>query len=1472
MKNVKSIFASICCIFLLFGNLHSQDVGLTPNELSRMFTPNNIGTEFYLSLPPIKLKPPEVTFDLYGVELYIYSPVEADVEIKVISPQYQLPNGTLKVKVNPFQPAIIPQSQLPFQFVAPYADNGEKPEYPKENEFFGGRALYVKSTAPVAVYVWLRNRQYNEGYVATPKSNTSTEYVIGSSTDLGTASVEGIPMPSFITIIGQSSTPTLVTANIGGRLGTNSNVPVGGTTAVQLGEGDVSFIVSKSGGELTGTKLTGNRPFAVLTGNLCMYMPEAGTCNTAIEMPIPSRAWGKNYYIPKMPHSSSGYRQKQTVSRVFSKEENTVINVNGVQQGVLGTNGTQGWTPGSWQELPIDRAAANNHKGYLISSDKPITVTGYGTSRQDDNFPGNTNPFQLQYVPVEQFQTLQMVGKVNSVYSPYLAVIVTELNADGSFPTDLEYAFLNQSTKKLTWLPASVIQRSITERQVFDVPTDGKRYGSMNLNLEAQATAFRSSKPFAVYIVAYNSEGAAGYAGSMGLKDLTRANDTRVPRVWITDSTCGYRTVKISVSDQGPNNVQSPIQEPFLNPTFSYNYAITSSSSLTASSPVNGTYTVEVIDKWKDAEAVFTVSDVVGNDTFITFKYIAPDITPLTDFKDLSANPVIYDQGIPFPFSVDLSNKTLKPILIQELVLQNNNPNFTVDANQFPRTIQPGQTIKVNLTCNALADGFYQDSLGYEICGTKYYFSLLQVRIGTPNLKVGNIAFTPVDAAFGSVQVSKSGTVDFEMRNVGTGIVKIDKNSFTLPTQPEFEVYLKSNLGVPLTIDQYFEAPNPQIRSLRPNEFITASIVFKPTVAKQYVDSMLVSSNSKNNDMIAVFNGTGTSSLLEFVSGFPLGGFNWRRCYYLEQNESAYVRNNAVFLKNSGAAPLRILNMYKKEASPISLQIQQPAQYLIQPGDSLPFNSTFDPRSTGFYTGTFVVVTETDTLEFNITGIGTDPQLLVEPIIQFGEVFILNPRQERQRPVTITNRNYEFADTICISSVTFDTNEVKWFRNFSSKGFAYDSIDQFNLPTTLYHPGSEFTDANGFRPFRWQAYTYFSPQKAGTEQAGIQINTCYRNRSIQVILEGTGVELSRDTFAILNYSGTRNMTACMGDSSTMTVNIINSGNATAQLNSLDFSVDMGEFTTNPVVSAANPLVISPNESRSVTVIWKALNAAQRTVTMNARTNRTDDSSITASFTVRTTPNPNVSLKLNGGKSVEVGQNIVLSLDNENAFPWDDIMSNSLTVELMYDKTLLAPKMQLAVTPAFANILTITHDPTLSNATKDVFRITAQQAGTQVPVGTIATVDYSTYLPQRVLSEGEKNDGVDITPVLNVIPETQNNCIFFVTNTTTVTLTPTCAFGLNSISGSGIAYSLSSMKPDPVTDFGGTIEFSVGLQTPVLLDVYNSLGEKVVTLVNQELQPGTYQVSFPATGFTSGMYTYKLSAGPYVASKPFILQK
>jgi len=1465
MKNFTTICILICCSFLFLGKALSQDVGLTPNELSKMFTPNNIGTEFYLSLPPIKLdSTKDKTFNLYGVELYLYSPVTADVEIKVVSSNFQLPAGIIKVRVKPFEPTIIPQSQLPFQFVAPYADPDGTPNFPNEKEFFSGRAINVKSTAPIAVYMWFKNREFNEGYVAIPKSSTHTEYVIGSSVDLGTA-VMGIPQPSFITIIGQDANPTQVTATIGGRLGTNSGLGIGSVTSVQLSEGDVSFIVGKSGGELTGTKLVGNRPFIVLTGNLCAFIPESGTCNTAIEMPVPSRTWGKNYYVPKLPSPTSGYRSKQTLTRVFSKELNTAILVDNTFQGQLGTDGTQAWSTGTWQELPVNRASANNHKGYLISSDKPVTVTGYGTSKEDDNQFG-TNPFQFQVVPVEQFQTIQMIGKVSSLYS-YVGVVVTELNTDESFPVDLEYSLLDPNTKKLVWIP--VTPKFINEKQVFDTPTNGVKYGSMNIYLDAAATAFRSSKPFAVYSIGYNSEGSTAYAGSMGLKDLTKPLDTLPPTVRITDSTCGYRNVQLNISDKAPNNQQSSLQDPFLNTAFSFNYIITTKSKSDAS----GVYLVDVVDMWKDAKAVVSVSDVIGNDTTVYFNYVAPDPNPMTNFADLSmTTPIIFDQGVPFEFKVKLKNSTVKPINIPGLVLQNNNPNYTVKAGQFPRTLAPQEMIDVIIICNTIADGLFIDSLGYDICGKNYFFSFLQTRIGTPNLKVGNQAFTQIDAAFGSIQVSTQSFLDFEMRNIGTGIVKFTKNSFTLPTQAEFSVQLKNPTNVFNTIDEYFAVKSEE--SLRPNEFITVRVTFSPTSAIKFIDSMLVSSNSKNNDSIARMDGTGTSSLLQIAGRFPLGGLDWRRCYYLDPSDAKYRLPNVVSLINKGTAPLRILNLYPKSNSAIELEINGLTQYLIQPNDSVVFASTFYPLAPGFYTGEFVVVTDTDTLEFNINGIGTNPILLVEPFLQFGEVFISNNSNNKLRPLTITNRNYEFSDTVCVIGLTYDTNQIKEYspnNEFSTIGFSHEELPQFRFPTTLYFPGTEFTNKNGASPQRTQAYFRFAPQSPGAVQTEVIVQSKSRDSTISVILEAIGVAVARDTFAILNFSGTRNLSECLGDSSTMVVNIINSGNSVARIQGITFSNPIGEFNISPVISPATPLLVDPNETKPITIVWTAFNNGSRPITMSAITDRTDDVFIEPSFTVGTNPSPNVSFALTGGKNLSVGENIALSFDNEFAFLWGDLVTNDILIDFVYDKTLLAARNQLTLVPAIQSLgVTLTFDNG-TDPTKDVYRMSAP-AGVTVPVGKLATIDYSTFLPQRVLTETEKKNGINITPSITVTAASTNNCLKIATRATNITLVPTCAFGLNSVFSSGISYSLSTIKPDPVTDLGGTIGFSVGLHTPVLLEVFNSLGERVEILVNQELQPGSYEVILTTKALPTGMYSYKLSAGPYVATKPFILQK
>ncbi len=59
---------------------------------------------------------------------------------------------------------------------------------------------------------------------------------------------------------------------------------------------------------------------------------------------------------------------------------------------------------------------------------------------------------------------------------------------------------------------------------------------------------------------------------------------------------------------------------------------------------------------------------------------------------------------------------------------------------------------------------------------------------------------------------------------------------------------------------------------------------------------------------------------------------------------------------------------------------------------------------------------------------------------------------------------------------------------------------------------------------------------------------------------------------------------------------------------------------------------------------------------------------------------------------------------------------------------------------------------------------------------------------------------------------------------------------------------------------------------VQLIVYDLLGRKVATLVNEKQSPGNYSVEFDASKLSSGIYFYRLSAGGFVSVKKMILMK
>jgi hypothetical protein len=86
------------------------------------------------------------------------------------------------------------------------------------------------------------------------------------------------------------------------------------------------------------------------------------------------------------------------------------------------------------------------------------------------------------------------------------------------------------------------------------------------------------------------------------------------------------------------------------------------------------------------------------------------------------------------------------------------------------------------------------------------------------------------------------------------------------------------------------------------------------------------------------------------------------------------------------------------------------------------------------------------------------------------------------------------------------------------------------------------------------------------------------------------------------------------------------------------------------------------------------------------------------------------------------------------------------------------------------------------------------------------------------------------------------------------------------------FELSQNYPNP---FNPTtkINFSLPLDTKVLLKVYDLTGRELSTLVNGELKPaGYYSVEFNGSGFASGLYIYRIQTDKESVSKKMVLVK
>ena len=100
---------------------------------------------------------------------------------------------------------------------------------------------------------------------------------------------------------------------------------------------------------------------------------------------------------------------------------------------------------------------------------------------------------------------------------------------------------------------------------------------------------------------------------------------------------------------------------------------------------------------------------------------------------------------------------------------------------------------------------------------------------------------------------------------------------------------------------------------------------------------------------------------------------------------------------------------------------------------------------------------------------------------------------------------------------------------------------------------------------------------------------------------------------------------------------------------------------------------------------------------------------------------------------------------------------------------------------------------------------------------------------------------------------------------TVTLSESVTIGVSAPQ----KFALAQNYPNPFNP-ATTIRYGLPARSHVTLSVYNTLGERVIDLINGDIDAGYHEVKFDGSGLASGVYFYRLQAGTFVEAKKLVL--
>ncbi|MBK8911580.1 MAG: choice-of-anchor D domain-containing protein [Chlorobi bacterium] len=240
------------------------------------------------------------------------------------------------------------------------------------------KTLQITSDGLITVNVTSDGDFVTDNAMAFPIYDYGHEYYtlsVPSSTNLG-----GV----FAVIASEDNTevritPSLVTAN--------GNLP-SFTYAVTLNRGEAYQVTPKDleGTDITGSRITSDKPVVVFSGHAGAFLPEGigGAQNSMIEQMLPVADWGRRFYARPLPGQTRGFY------KVVAAQAGTVVRRNGLPIATLGA----GQTHTFMFEEPV-----------IIEGSLPIMAAQFTTHFTADSAQPNSDPSMMLLNSVDLFST-----------------------------------------------------------------------------------------------------------------------------------------------------------------------------------------------------------------------------------------------------------------------------------------------------------------------------------------------------------------------------------------------------------------------------------------------------------------------------------------------------------------------------------------------------------------------------------------------------------------------------------------------------------------------------------------------------------------------------------------------------------------------------------------------------------------------------------------------------------------------------------------------------------------------------------------------------------------------------------------------------------------------------------------------------------------------------------------------------------